>query len=49
MFLHYLANEETRKLHFHSNAVVHCLNSTRCLISSILLTHDSYSRCRMTP
>jgi len=30
---------------FPSNAVlVHCLNSTSCLISSIFLTHDSYSR-----
>jgi len=40
---------ETRKLDFHSNAVlVHCLNSTSCLISSVFLTHDSYSRCCMT-
>ena len=30
-------NGETRKLHFHSNAVlVHGLNSTSCLVSSIL-------------
>jgi len=35
---------------FHSNAVlVHCLNPTSCLISSIFLTRDSYSRCCMTP
>jgi len=36
---------------FHSNAVlVHCRNSTiRCLIPSIFLTQDSYSRCCMTP
>jgi len=36
---------------FHSNAVsVHCQNSvSRCLISSDFLTHDSYSRCCMTP
>jgi len=34
-------NGETRKFHFHSNAVlVHCQNSSsRCLISSIFLTH----------
>jgi len=43
-------NGETRKLHFHSNAVlVHCLNSTSCLISSVFLTHDSYSHYCMTP
>jgi len=32
---------------FHSNAIsVHCQNSTsRSLISSVSLTHDSYSRC----
>ena len=31
------------------NAVlVHCLNSNSCLISSIFLTHDSYSCCCMT-
>jgi len=43
-------NAETRKSHFHLNAVlVHCLNSTSCLISSIFLTHDSHSRCCMTP
>jgi len=29
-------------------ALVHCLNSTSCLISSIVLTHDSHSCC-MTP
>jgi len=35
---------------FPSNAVlVHCLNSTSCLIFSIFLTHDSHSRCCMTP
>ena len=36
---------------FHLNAVsVHCQNSTsRSLISSVFLTHDSYSRCCMTP
>jgi len=35
---------------FPSNAVlVHCLNSTSCLISSTFLTHNSYSCCRMTP
>jgi len=35
---------------FQTNAVlVHCQNSTsRCLISSIFLTHDSYSRYCMT-
>jgi len=34
-------NKETRKLHFHSNAVlVHCQHLTsRCLISSIFLTY----------
>jgi len=44
-------NGETQKSHFHSNAVLlHCLNSTSCcLISSIFLTYDSYSRCCMTP
>jgi len=30
-------------------ALVHCLNSTSCLTASIFLTHDSYSRCCMTP
>ena len=41
-------NWETRKLHFPSNAVlVHCLNSTSCLISSIFLTHDSYAPVRL--
>ena len=36
---------------FHSNAVsVHCENSTsRSLISSVFLTHDSFSRCCMSP
>jgi len=35
---------------FPSNAVLlHCLNSTSCLISSIFLTYNSYSRCCMTP
>jgi len=36
---------------FHSNAVsVHCQNSvSRSLISSVFLTHYSYSRCCMTP
>ena len=39
-----------RKLHFPSNAVlIHWLNSASCFISSIFLTHDSYSRCCMTP
>jgi len=29
---------------FHSNAVlVHCLNSTSCLISSMFLNHDSHA------
>jgi len=37
VLLHYLAKWETRKLHFHLNAVlVHCLNSTTCLISLII-------------
>jgi len=41
---------EMQKLHFSLNAVlVHCLNSTSCLISLIFLTQDSYSRCYMTP
>ena len=32
------------EMDFHSNAVlVHCLNSTSCLTSSIFLTHDSYA------
>jgi len=32
------------------NAVlVHCLNSTSCLISSVFLIHDSYSHYCMTP
>ena len=35
-------NAELEKCIFHSYAVlVHCLNSTSCLISSIFLTHDS--------
>ena len=35
---------------FPLNAVlVRCLNSSSCLISSMFLTHDSYSRCCMTP
>jgi len=35
---------------FHSNVVlVHCPNLTIRLISSVFLTHDSYSRCCMTP
>jgi len=36
---------------FHSNAILmHCQNSaSRCLISSVFLTHDSYSHCCMTP
>ena len=43
-------NEETRKSHFHSTAVlVHCLNSTSCLIASIFLTQDLHARCCMTP
>jgi len=45
-------NGETQKLHFfHSNAVsVHCQNSTsHSLISSVFLTHYSYSRCCTTP
>ena len=45
-------NVETWESHFfHSNAVlVHCQNSTSpSLISSVFLTHDSYSRCCMTP
>jgi len=47
-------NEETRKFHFSlkSNAVLgYCENSTsRCLISSIFLTHESrlILRCCMT-
>jgi len=47
----HLAKQRNTKSHFHSNAVlVHCLNSTsRCLISSIFSTHDSHSRCCMTP
>ena len=37
-------NGKTKKLHFHSHAVLmHCQNSTsRCFISSIFFTHDSY-------
>jgi len=36
---------------FYSNALsVHCQNSTRWfLISSVFLTHNSYSRCCITP
>jgi len=42
--------EKRKSCTFRSNAVlVHCLNSTSCLISSIFLTHDSYSCCCMTP
>ena len=43
--------KEARKLHFYSHAVlVHYQNScSRCLISAIFLTYDSYSRCCMTP
>jgi len=42
-------NKEMQKLHFSLNAALaHCLNSTSCLISSIFLTHDSYSCCCMT-
>jgi len=38
------------KLHFPSNAVlVHCLNSSSCLISYVFFYYDdSYSRCCMT-
>ena len=46
MLLHYgtWQNGETRKSHFHSNAVVvHCLNSTSCLISLVFLTHNPHS------
>jgi len=41
----------TKIAFFHWNGVsVHCQNSTsRSLISSVFLTHDSYSRCCMTP
>jgi len=41
----------TKIAFFHSNDVsVHCRNSTsRFLISSVFLTHDSYSCCCMTP
>jgi len=41
----------TKIAFFHSNAVlVHCQNSTsRSLISSVFLTHDSYSCCAVTP
>jgi len=52
MLLHYLAKWGNTKIaFFHSNAVsVHCQNSiSRCLISSVFLTHDLYSRRRMTP
>ena len=46
MLLHYLLKRRKQKLHFSSYAVLeHCLNSTSCLISSIFLTQDSYSRC----
>ena len=38
------------KWHFSLVVLVHCQNSTGCcLISSVFLTHDSYSRCCMTP
>jgi len=39
------------RIFFYSNAVsMHCQNSTsRSLISSVFLTHDSYSCCCMTP
>jgi len=43
---------ETQKWHFSLavGLLAHCQNSTSCcLISSVFLTHDSYSRCCMTP
>jgi len=43
-------NGKLKKLHFSLDLLVHCQNSTRrCLISSVFSTHDSYSRCCMTP
>jgi len=44
-------NRETRKSNFQPNAVlVHCQKSTSyCGISSVLLTHNSYSHYCMTP
>jgi len=45
-----LPGKTGRKCHFNSNAVlVHWLNLTSCLISSMFLTHDLHSRCCMTP
>ena len=50
LLLHYLVQRGKAKVAFPSNEVlVHCLNSTSCLISSIFLTHDSYSRFWIMP
>ena len=52
MLLHYMAKRENTKIivfFTQTLLLVHCQNSTsRCLISSIFLTYDPYSRCCMT-
>jgi len=49
MLLHYLANHENTEIaSFQPNAVLLLCQTSRCLIYSILLTHNLYSICRMT-
>ena len=51
MLLHYLANPEAWKSHFHSNAILLLFqtSTSRCVIYSVLFSRDSQTGCNMTP